>query len=207
MMNKLFSLLGVAAAVIMASGCCMIDEMTLEKQQPPQIQSIVEKHTAEINRKLELDKICGKVWGPVYIFGQENANAEKTSVQAPADRAYIEFARNGKFNGFGGVNFFSGAFAVSAPDQLRLGAIATTLKAGGNLDYEMLFMAQLGDVDSFALLKNGEIEFKKRNVVMIRCKAVDPKLVKRAANAKKVVKPAAQAVNPAMPTVDVKQAK
>lgn len=203
MSNKLFSVLGAAAAVAATAGCCVIDEMTLEDKQQPEIKSIVEKHSVNVNRKQELDKLCGKVWIPVYINGQESAANKAAADQAKTAQAYIEFDRSGKLNGFGGVNHFSGAFAVTAPDRLRFGAIAATLKAGSNLDYEMLFMAQLSDIDSFSALKNGEIEFKKRDVVMIRCKAVDPKQIKRAAAVRgKAVKAGAAAANPAMPTVD-----
>ncbi len=212
-MNVSSTLLTLTAAVLLC-GCGSvekyIDEMTLEQDSAPQIKNIVEKHKAEINRKQELDLLCNKAWVPVYINGQEGEDA-KNAIALPKDvQAYIEFKQDGQFSGFSGVSFFSGAFAVSAPDKLRLGSIAATLKAGAHLDYEMLFMAQLSDVDNFAVQKNGELVFRKRNALMIRFKPVDPKTVKRPAAAvksKKAAQSNTAADNAAMPTVDAKNSK
>ena len=132
-------------------------------------------------------------------------------------QAYIEFQRDGKITGFAGVNVFNGSFAVTAPNLLRFGALVTTLQAGPHLDYEMLFMAQLNDVDHFEITKDGQIEFKKRNMLMMRCKPVALKSIKRVAAPKAMtpVPPEAQSsiagkgsskaskrVNPALPTVE-----
>jgi heat shock protein HslJ len=115
---------------------------------------------------------------------------------------YIEFCRDGVVRGFAGVNNFSGNFAVGAPNTLRFGALAISQKPGSHLDYEMLFKAQLNDADNFVLLKNGEIELRKRNALMLRCKPVSLSSVKQrgAAPVKNSGKGNA-ADNPAMPTV------
>ena len=174
-MNKVFSaFFGVIGAVAF-SGCCMM----LEEAPQPKIQEIVERHQQQVNRAEELNILCGKAWVPVYIKGQEGVDG-KNAITLPADvQAYLEFKRDGKITGFAGVNVFNGSFAVTAPDRLRFGALVTTLQAGPHLDYEMLFMAQLNDVDHFVLAKNGQIELMKRNMLMMRCKPVDLKLIKR----------------------------
>ncbi len=189
-MYKMLALSCTAAALLAFNGCTQIekacdlgeyciDEMTLSEQPQPRIQSIVEQHKQNVNRAQELDILCGKVWIPVYIKGQEGVDG-KNAITLPQDvQAYIEFHRDGRLSGFAGVNVFDGSFAVTAPNLLRFGAIATSLQAGPHLDYEMLMMAQLKDVDHFELLPSGEIEFKKRNMLMIRCKGVDPATVSR----------------------------
>lgn len=209
-MKSLYSVFcGVAAAAILC-GCCMMPE----EPQQPKIREIVEKHQQRVNRNDELNILCGKAWVPIYIKGQEGVDG-KNAITLPADvQAYIEFHRNGKISGFAGVNVFNGSFAVTAPNLLRFGALVTTLQAGPHLDYEMLMMAQLNDVDHFEILKTGEIEFKKRNMLMMRCKPVAlNKLVRKSPKAMTPVPPEAKsriapkggdapAANPALPTVE-----
>ena len=210
-MNKVLSILCGAMAVVLLNGCCM----QLDPKPQPRIQEIVEKHQQQINRAEELNILCGKAWVPVYIKGQEGVDGKNAITLPPEVQAYVEFQRDGKITGFAGVNVFNGSFAVTAPNRLRFGALVTTLQAGPHLDYEMLFMAQLNDVDHFVLNKNGEIEFMKRSMLMMRCKAVDLKNIKRKSIPKamtpvppevkgKVVEKAASAkkVNPALPTVE-----
>ena len=210
-MNKVLSILCGAMAVVLLNGCCM----QLDSKPQPRIQEIVEKHQQQINRAEELNILCGKAWVPVYIKGQEGVDGKNAITLPPEVQAYVEFQRDGKITGFAGVNVFNGSFAVTAPNRLRFGALVTTLQAGPHLDYEMLFMAQLNDVDHFVLNKNGEIEFMKRSMLMMRCKAVDLKNIKRKSIPKamtpvppevkgKVVEKAASAkkVNPALPTVE-----
>ena len=72
----------------------------------------------------------------------------------------------------------------------------------------MLFKAQLCDVDNFVLLANGELELRKRNVLMLRCKPVALKAVKRVdKNGAAGKNNADQGKNPAMPTVGKEQVK
>ena len=191
--------------------------MMLDEQQPPRIQEIVEKHQQNVNRAEELNILCGKAWVPVYIKGQEGVDGKNAITLPDNVQAYIEFQRDGKITGFAGVNVFNGSFAVTAPNLLRFGALVSTLQAGPHLDYEMLFMAQLNDVDHFEMLKDGQIEFKKRNMLMMRCKPVALKSIKRAAVPKAMtpvppepksniaVKNGAKKAkrsNPALPTVE-----
>ncbi len=211
-MNKLAGMLSGMLMAAVLCGCCMM----LEEPAAPKIQEIVLKHQENVNRNSELDILCGKAWVPVYIKGQEGVDG-KNAITLPTDvTAYVEFQRDGVISGFAGVNMFSGSFAVTAPNLLRFGALASTLQAGPHLDYEMLFMAQLKDVDHFELLKNGEIELKKRNMLMMRCKPVALDAVKRniKSAAMTPVPPEPQTniapkagkasvpVNPALPTVE-----
>ena len=210
-MNKVLAVFCGVAAVAVLSGCCM----QLAPKPQPRIQEIVEKHQQKVNRAEELNILCGKAWVPVYIKGQEGVDGKNAITLPPEVQAYVEFQRDGKITGFAGVNVFNGSFAVTAPNPLRFGALVSTLQAGPHLDYEMLFMAQLNDVDRFVMNKNGEIEFMKRNMLMMRCKAVDLKNIKRKSTPKamtpvppevkgrvteKAAKPAK--VNPALPTVE-----
>ena len=214
-MRRLFTIFCCVAALAAVSGCRWIKEMQLDPAPQPKIQEIVDKHQQKVNRAEELNILCGKAWVPVYIKGQEGVDG-KNAITLPADvQAYVEFQRDGKITGFAGVNVFNGSFAVTAPNWLRFGALVTTLQAGPHLDYEMLFMAQINDVDHFVINKKGEIEFMKRNMLMMRCKAVDLKNIKRKSVPKAMTpvppevkgkvteKPAAaKKVNPAMPTVE-----
>lgn len=212
-MSRIFAMVCGALAAAALSGCCMM----LDEQQPPRIQEIVEKHQQSVNRAEELNVLCGKAWVPVYIKGQEGVDGKNAITLPDNVQAYIEFQRDGKITGFAGVNVFNGSFAVTAPNLLRFGALVTTLQAGPHLDYEMLFMAQLNDVDHFEITKDGQIEFKKRNMLMMRCKPVALKSIKRVAAPKAMtpVPPEAQSsiagkgsskaskrVNPALPTVE-----
>jgi heat shock protein HslJ len=201
-MNRFFSALGACVLAAAAGGCCMVEEMKLQEQQPANISGIVNQHRQNINCKKELDILCGKAWVPVYIEGQDSKDG-KESISVPKNvQPYIEFCRDGVVRGFAGVNNFSGNFAVGAPNTLRFGALAISQKPGSHLDYEMLFKAQLNDADNFVLLKNGEIELRKRNALMLRCKPVSLSSVKQrgAAPVKNSGKGNA-ADNPAMPTV------
>ena len=212
-MSRFFAMVCGALTAAALSGCCMM----LDEQQPPRIQEIVEKHQQSVNRAEELNILCGKAWVPVYIKGQEGVDGKNAITLPDNVQAYIEFQRDGKITGFAGVNVFNGSFAVTAPNLLRFGALVTTLQAGPHLDYEMLFMAQLNDVDHFEMLKDGQIELKKRNMLMMRCKPVALKTIKRTAAPKAMtpvppepksniaVKDGAQKskrVNPALPTVE-----
>lgn len=186
-MKGILSVICGALSAAALSGCCMM----LEDAGQPKIKEIVEKHQSNVNRKQELDLLCGKAWVPVYIKGQEGVDG-KNAITLPTDVvAYVEFMRDGKVGGFAGVNHFEGSFAVTAPDRLRFGALISTLQAGPHLDYEMLFMAQLNDVDHFVLLKNGQIEFMKRSMLMMRCKPVDLKKISK--------KPVPKAMTPVPP--------
>ena len=177
-MKKYVYLCSALATAAILNGCC---DMRLENPAQPKIKEIVDAHKQNINRAEELDLLCGKAWVPVYIKGQEGVDG-KNAITLPENvQAYIEFHRDGKISGFAGVNHFNGAFAVTAPNQLRFGSLATTLQAGPHLDYEMLMMAQLNDADHFEMLKSGEIEFRKRNMLMMRCKSVALKNLKRTA--------------------------
>ena len=210
-MYKFLNAAGGLLAAAALSGCCMM----LDEKPTPRIQEIVDKHQLRINRAEELNILCGKAWVPVYIKGQEGVDG-KNAITLPANvQAYMEFTRDGKITGFAGVNVFNGSFAVTEPNRLRFGALVTTLQAGPHLDYEMLFMAQLNDVDHFEILKNGEIEFKKRNMLMMRCKPVAlDKIQRKAPKAMTPVPPEPQsriapkavsapaAANPALPTVE-----
>lgn len=227
-MNKFLTILGGAAAVAVLGGCAQceylcntvckgVDAMTLEQKSATNIQPIVAQHKNMINGAAELDKLCGKTWVPVYIKGQDSVVLEndkevvKKVIELPANvQAYIEFDRNGKVSGFSGMSLFNGAFAVTAPNNLRLGALATVPVAGEadgekvmRLDYEMLFMAQLNDFDNFVILKNGDISFRRRNEEMLRCKSVPANSVKRykAAGDAQSGKAAFDVVNPAMPVM------
>ena len=145
----------------------------------------------------------------------------KNAISLPENvTAYVEFQRDGKITGFAGVNVFNGSFAVTAPNHLRFGALVSTLQAGPHLDYEMLFMAQLNDVDHFVINKNGEIEFMKRNMLMMRCKRMDLKKIARKSvpEAMTPVPPevkgkvteksaVAKKSNPALPTVEKSKTK
>ena len=215
-MNKVFTFFCGAAVLAALSGCCM----QLEPAPQPKIREIVEKHQQNVNRAEELNVICGKAWVPVYIKGQEGVDGKNAITLPPEVQAYVEFQRDGKITGFAGVNVFNGSFAVTAPNRLRFGALVSTLQAGPHLDYEMLFMAQLNDVDHFVMNKNGEIEFMKRNMLMMRCKAVDLKSIKRRSVPKamtpvppevkgKVTEKATSAKkeNPALPTVEKSKKK
>lgn len=211
-MKKYLTFCGAAVAAAALSGCSC---MQLEEPAQPKIQEIVDAHRQNINRAEELNILCAKVWVPVYIKGQEGVDGKNAITLPDNVQAYIEFQRDGKVSGFAGVNNFNGAFAVTAPNLLRFGALATTLQAGPHLDYEMLMMAQLNDVDHFVMLKSGEIEFRKRNMLMMRCKGVDSKLIKRAVpkavtpvppDPQSRIAPAAKSAgtlngNPALPTV------
>ena len=210
-MGKLLNVLSGALAVSALCGCCMLPE----EPQAPKIREIVDKHQQRVNRAEELNVLCNKAWSPVYIKGQEGVDGKNAITLPPEVQAYIEFHRDGKISGFAGVNVFSGSFAVTAPNLLRFGALVSTLQAGPHLDYEMLMMAQLNDVDHFEVLKNGEIEFKKRNILMLRCKPVALSAVKRQApkamtpvppEVKSRIAPKATesgaAANPALPTVE-----
>ena len=210
-MNKVLTIFCGAVAAVLLNGCFM----QLESKPQPRIQEIVEKHQQQINRAEELNILCGKAWVPVYIKGQEGVDGKNAITLPPEVQAYVEFQRDGKITGFAGVNVFNGSFAVTAPNRLRFGALVTTLQAGPHLDYEMLFMAQLNDVDHFVINKSGEIEFMKRSMLMMRCKAVDLKNIKRKSVPQamtpvppevkgKVVEKEASAkkVNPALPTVE-----
>ena len=212
-MSRFFAMVCGALTAAALSGCCMM----LDEQQPPRIQEIVEKHQQSVNRAEELNILCGKAWVPVYIKGQEGVDGKNAITLPDNVQAYIEFQRDGKITGFAGVNVFNGSFAVTAPNLLRFGALVTTLQAGPHLDYEMLFMAQLNDVDHFEMLKDGQIELKKRNMLMMRCKPVALKTIKRAAAPKAMTPvppepksniavkdgaPKSKRVNPALPTVE-----
>ena len=215
-MNKAVAIFCGALAVAVLSGCCMM----LEETPKPKIQEIVEKHQQQVNRTEELNILCGKAWVPVYIKGQEGVDG-KNAITLPENvTAYVEFQRDGKITGFAGVNVFNGSFAVTAPNHLRFGALVSTLQAGPHLDYEMLFMAQLNDVDHFVINKNGEIEFMKRNMLMMRCKSIDLKKIARKSvpEAMTPVPPevkgkvtensaVAKKSNPALPTVEKSKTK
>ena len=225
-MKKAFYLLCSGILLSAASGCSywdmtqkavcdVVDEVMLEEPSSPMIQEIVEKHQAQVNRPEELDLLCGKAWVPVYIKGQEGVDGKNAIALPPEVKAYLEFHRDGRISGFAGVNAFDGAFAVTAPNQLRFGAFASTLQAGPHLDYEMLFMAQIKDVDRFEILPSGEIEFKKRNMLMMRCKPEALTAVRKQAKSEVVtpvppepksgIAPKGKAdgtVNPALPTVE-----
>ncbi|MBO5923817.1 MAG: META domain-containing protein [Lentisphaeria bacterium] len=127
--------------------------MQLDPVPQPKIQEIVEKHQQNVNRVEELNILCGKAWVPVYIKGQEGVDGKNAISLPPEVQAYVEFQRDGKITGFAGVNVFNGSFAVTAPNHLRFGALVSNLQAGPHLDYEMLFMAQLNDVDRFVMNK------------------------------------------------------
>ena len=232
-MNKILAIFCGFAADAALNGCAWlsetqqglqkefnywIGEMSIEEPQQPRIQEIVDKHQQRVNRAEELDLLCNKAWVPVYIKGQEGVDGKNAITLPPEVQAYIEFSRDGKISGFAGVNVFNGSFAVTAPNLLRFGALVTTLQAGPHLDYEMLMMAQLNDVDHFEMLKDGQIEFKKRDMLMMRCKPVASKDVKRKAQPKALTpvppepktniavkgntsKPASRS-NPALPTVE-----
>ena len=215
-MNKVFTFFCGAAVLAALSGCCM----QLDPAPQPKIQEIVEKHQQNVNRAEELNILCGKAWVPVYIKGQEGVDGKNAISLPPEVQAYVEFQRDGKITGFAGVNVFNGSFAVTAPNHLRFGALVSNLQAGPHLDYEMLFMAQLNDVDRFVMNKNGEIEFMKRDMLMIRCKAVDLKKIDRKSAPKamtpvppevkgKVTEKAAapRKANPALPTVEKNKKK
>lgn len=215
-MNKFLMVLCGVITVAVISGCCMM----LDEASQPKIQQIVEKHQQQVNRAEELNILCGKAWVPVYIKGQEGVDG-KNAITLPANvTAYVEFKRDGKITGFAGVNVFNGSFAVTAPNHLRFGALVSTLQAGPHLDYEMLFMAQLNDVDHFVINKSGEIEFMKRNMLMMRCKNVDLKKIARKSTPKamtpvppevkgKVTEKSAapKKSNPALPTVEKNKTK
>ncbi len=210
--------IGVLATAALFGGCCMM----LDDSEPPKINEIVEKHKLEINRDKELDLLCGKAWVPIYIKGQEGVDGKNAIELPPELQAYIEFQRDGQVNGFAGVNSFSGSFAVTAPNLLRFGALATTLMAGPHLDYEMLFMAQINEVANFSIQPDGVLELRKRSMLMLRCKPVPLSAVKRAAQSAKPTTPkppepatkiapkadntsldkSAAPVNPALPTVE-----
>jgi len=177
--------LGLLAAAGLGAGCAML----LEPQPPTRVDEIVAEHQLKANRDQELNLLCGKAWVPAYVKGQEGIDG-KNAIQLPPEiQAYIEFHRDGKVSGFSGVNQFSGSFAVTAPNLLRFGALQTTLMAGQHLDYEMLFMAQINEVSNFEI-EEGQLLLKKRNMLMMRCKAVDPAQLK---------KPAAQTATPVPP--------
>lgn len=208
-MNKVLTVFCGAVSLAVLSGCCM----QLDPNPQPRIKEIVEKHKQQVNRAEELNILCGKAWVPVYIKGQEGVDGKNAITLPPEVQAYVEFQRDGKITGFAGVNVFNGSFAVTAPNHLRFGALVSTLQAGPHLDYEMLFMAQLNDVDHFVMNKNGEIEFMKRNMLMMRCKAVAFKNIKRKPQAVTPVPPEVKGkitekaampkkVNPALPTVE-----
>ena len=210
-MNRVLTIFCGAMAMVIVSGCCM----QLETKPQPRIQEIVEKHQQQINRAEELNILCNNAWVPVYIKGQEGVDGKNAITLPPEVQAYVEFQRDGKITGFAGVNVFNGSFAVTAPNRLRFGALVSTLQAGPHLDYEMLFMAQLKDVDHFVITKNGEIEFMKRSMLMMRCKAVDLKSIKRKSVPKAMTpvppevkgkvtekETVAKKVNPALPTVE-----
>ena len=57
-MKKVLSVICGALSVAALSGCCMM----LEESSQPKIKEIVEKHQANVNRKQELDVLCGKAW-------------------------------------------------------------------------------------------------------------------------------------------------
>ncbi|MBE6379463.1 MAG: META domain-containing protein [Lentisphaerae bacterium] len=227
-MNKFLTMLGSAVCAVVLGGCAQceylcnlgcksVDEMTLEQPTQTNIQSIIDQHKAKSNGAAELDKLCGKTWVPVFIKGQDSVVVEngkevtKRVIELSGDtQAYIEFDRNGKVNGFSGMNIFTGAFAVTAPNNLRLGALTTVpvvrdadAEKVMRLDYEMLFMAQLNDFDNFVILENGDISFRRRNEEMLRCKSVPANSVKRykAANAQQSKKAGSVSSNPAMPVM------
>ena len=215
-MNKALTVFCSAAVLAVLSGCCM----QLEPAPQPRIQEIVEKHQQNVNRAEELNILCGKAWVPVYIKGQEGVDGKNAITLPPEVQADVEFQRDGKITGFAGVNVFNGSFAVTAPNKLRFGALVSNLQAGPHLDYEMLFMAQLNDVDHFVINKKGEIEFMKRNMLMMRCKAVDLKKINRKAVPKAMTpvppevkgkvaekETAPRKVNPALPTVEKSKKK
>lgn len=209
-MSRLFNILGAAAAVAVATaGCCMVEKMKLEDQQASEIKTIVDSHRKNVNCKKELDILCGKAWVPVYVEGQMSKDGkENISMPDKAKQPYIEFSRDGEVCGFAGVNNFYGDFAVTAPNGLRFGTLNMAQKPGSYLDFEMLFKAQLCDVDNFVLLANGELELRKRNVLMLRCKPVALKAVKRVdKNGAAGKNNADQGKNPAMPTVGKEQVK
>ena len=201
---------GIASLMLLGAGCCMLPD----DPQPTKVSEIVEEHKLMINRAEELDLLCGKAWVPVYVKGQEGVDGKNAIELPPEIQAYIEFRRDGKVTGFAGVNSFSGSFAVTAPNLLRFGALTTTQKAGTHLDYEMLFMAQVNEVANFSITPDGMLELKKRTMLMLRCKPVDPAKLAKQPKAKtaapapaKAASPArknapAQPGNPALPTVE-----
>lgn len=186
-MNQRMGMAGLL--VLLTAGCCMLPD----DPEPTRVDEIVAEHKFMINRAQELDLLCGKAWVPVYVKGQEGVDGKNAIELPPEIQAYIEFHRDGKVTGFAGVNSFSGSFAVTAPDLLRFGALTTTLKAGTHLDYEMLFMAQVNEVANFSIDKDGMLELKKRTMLMLRCKPVDP--------AKLTKQPQQKAATPAPPEV------
>ena len=235
-MNKMLAIFCGTVTAVFISGCAQLEsayntavsvvcehvrDMQLDPKPQPRIQEIVEKHQQQINRAEELNILCDKAWVPVYIKGQEGVDGKNSIALPPEVQSYVEFQRDGKITGFAGVNVFNGSFAVTAPNRLRFGALVSTLQAGPHLDYEMLFMAQLKDVDHFVVNKKGEIEFMKRSMLMMRCKAVDLKSIKRKSTPKAMTpvppevkgkvtekEKVAKKVNPALPTVEkVKKSK
>ena len=235
-MNKMLAIFCGTVTAVFIGGCAQLEsayntavsvvcehvrDMQLDPKPQPRIQEIVEKHQQQINRAEELNILCDKAWVPVYIKGQEGVDGKNSIALPPEVQSYVEFQRDGKITGFAGVNVFNGSFAVTAPNQLRFGALVSTLQAGPHLDYEMLFMAQLKDVDHFVVNKKGEIEFMKRSMLMMRCKAVDLKSIKRKSTPKAMTpvppevkgkvtekETVAKKVNPALPTVEkVKKSK
>ncbi|MPM13688.1 hypothetical protein SDC9_60047 [bioreactor metagenome] len=195
----------------LAGGCAML----LEEPEPTRIDEIVAEHKLKINRDEELNQLCGKAWVPVYIKGQEGIDGKNAIELPPEIQSHIEFHRDGTVSGFAGVNRFTGSFAVTAPNLLRFGALQTTLMAGQHLDYEMLFMAQVNEVSNFEF-KDGMLELKKRNMLMLRCKPVDLAQVQKQSAAETATpvppEPASKiaprngsgpaAANPALPTVE-----
>ena len=167
---KILTLAGFLGLALLGSGCFMLPD----DPAPTRVDEIVAEHKLKVNRAEELDLLCGKAWVPVYIKGQEGADGKNAIELPPEIQAYIEFHRDGTVSGFAGVNSFSGSFAVTAPNLLRFGALTTTLMAGTHLDYEMLFMAQINEVANFEITKEGLLELKKRTMLMLRCKPVDP---------------------------------
>ena len=235
-MNKMLAIFCGTVTAVFISGCAQLEsayntavsvvcehvrDMQLDPKPQPRIQEIVEKHQQQINRAEELNILCDKAWVPVYIKGQEGVDGKNSIALPPEVQSYVEFQRDGKITGFAGVNVFNGSFAVTAPNRLRFGALVSTLQAGPHLDYEMLFMAQLKDVDHFVVNKKGEIEFMKRSMLMMRCKAVDLKSIKRKSTPKAMTpvppevkgkvtekETVTKKVNPALPTVEkVKKSK
>ncbi len=119
--------------------------------------------------ELNLEELTAKAWL------LESLNGEPAGLGMNKQPRWVQFATDGKVNGFGGCNNFMGSYEFEG-DRVQLGNLSSTMMACPGEFSDDLFLAALENAETISM-KNGQLLLKQNGNTLATLAPREPHLL------------------------------